>query len=69
MKQLEKFHMEFVVGFLYPKIDSNVSAQINHLLKCPFNIHHASMKVSLPIANMDNFDIDSCVSIEKLIGK
>lgn len=27
------------------------------------------MKVSLPIANMDTFDIDSCVSINKLIGK
>ena len=61
--------MEIIVGFLYPKIDSHVSAQLNHLLKCPFNIHHDSMKVSLPIANMNTFDIDSCVTVDKLVGK
>lgn len=59
--------MEFILGCLYPKIDSHVSAQVNHLLKCPFNIHHSSMKVSLPIENMDKFDINSCVSVDKLL--
>lgn len=59
--------MEFVIGFLYPKLDSNVSAQLNHLLKCPFNIHRSSHKVSLPIVNMHTFDIDSCVTVDKLL--
>ena len=36
------FLYEIVIGLLYPKIDAHVSAQTNHLLKCPFNIHSGS---------------------------
>ena len=67
--RLRKFKMEFILGYLYPKIDSHVSAQVNHLLKSPFNIHHATMNVSLPIVNMDDFDIDSCYKVDRLLSE
>ena len=67
--RLRKFKIEFILGYLYPKIDSHVSAQVNHLLKSPFNIHHATMNVSLPIINMEEFDIDSCYKVNDLLSE
>jgi hypothetical protein len=64
-----KFDMEFVVGLLYPKIDAHVSAQINHLLKAPFNVHHDSMKLSVPMIDVKNFDVNNCLTINDLVGQ
>ena len=65
----EKFIIEFILGYLYPKIDSHVSAQVNHLLKAPFNIHHDTMNVSLPIINIDKFKIENTLDVETLLNK
>lgn len=54
---------ELTIGLLYPKIDAHVSAQTNHLLKCPFNVHHATGKLSLPILDIENFDVQKCPTI------
>lgn len=54
---------ELTLGLLYPKIDAHVSAQTNHLLKCPFNVHHATGKLSLPILDIENFDVSRCPTI------
>jgi DNA primase catalytic subunit len=54
---------ELTIGLLYPKIDSHVSAQTNHLLKCPFNIHHSTGKLSLPILDIENFDVLKCPTV------
>lgn len=54
---------ELTIGLLYPKIDSHVSAQANHLLKCPFNVHHDTGKLSLPILDIENFDVNKCPTI------
>jgi hypothetical protein len=64
-----KFDMEFVVGLLYPKIDAHVSAQINHLLKAPFNVHHDSMKLSVPMIDVKTFDVNNCLTINDLVGQ
>lgn len=62
-----KFEMEFVLGYLYPKIDSHVSSQVNHLLKAPFNIHHASMNISVPIIDINNFSVENAASIHDIL--
>lgn len=59
----EMIKKELTIGLLYPKIDSHVSAQANHLLKCPFNVHHDTGKLSLPILDVENFDVNSCLTI------
>lgn len=50
-----KFMREIVLGLMYPKIDFNVSATTNHLLKCPFNIHSGTGLLSVPI-DFETFD-------------
>lgn len=50
-----KFEREIVLGLMYPKLDAHVSAQTNHLLKCPFNIHKGTGKVSVPLVDFDSF--------------
>lgn len=59
----ELVRKELAIGLLYPKIDSHVSAQANHLLKCPFNVHHDTGKLSLPILDVENFDVSKCLTI------
>lgn len=59
----EMVKKELTIGLLYPKIDSHVSAQANHLLKCPFNVHHDTGKLSLPILDVENFDVNNCLTI------
>jgi DNA primase catalytic subunit len=54
---------ELTLGLLYPKIDSHVSAQVNHLLKCPFNVHHETGLVSLPLLDVRNFKIDQTPNV------
>lgn len=54
-KSWQMFEREIVLGLMYPKLDAHVSAQTNHLLKCPFNIHKGTGKVSVPIVDFDNF--------------
>lgn len=65
----KKFEMEIILGYLYPKIDSHVSAQVNHLLKAPFNIHHASMNISVPIMDIDKFNIENASSVYEILKK
>lgn len=62
-KIFEMVKKELTIGLLYPKIDSHVSAQANHLLKCPFNVHHDTGKLSLPILDVENFDVNTCLTI------
>ena len=64
---MERYKFEILVGLLYPKIDSAVSSHTNHLLKAPFNIHSASMLLSVPV-NPEEFDIEQIPSIQKIIS-
>ena len=61
------FMLELVIGLMYPKIDAHVSAQTNHLLKCPFNIHHSTGLVSIPIGNFDTFELDEVPFVQDVI--
>ena len=63
---VEKYKFEILVGLLYPKIDSAVSSHTNHLLKAPFNIHSASLLLSVPV-NPEDFDINKIPSIQQIV--
>ena len=64
--EARKFEMELIVGFLYPKLDFNVSATTNHLLKAPFNIHKGSKNLSVPLIQVKDFDIKNCLNLTDL---
>ena len=59
----DTFIRELTLGLMYPKLDAHVSAQANHLLKCPFNVHHDTGNLSLPIEDIDKFDVSKCPTI------
>jgi DNA primase small subunit len=61
------FMKEIVIGLMYPKIDSHVSAQTNHLLKCPFNVHSSTGMISVPIDDFDNFSLDDVPYVQEVI--
>ena len=62
-----RFEREFIIGFLYPKIDAHVSAEMNHLLKAPFNVHMDTLKLSVPLLNVAEFDPENCLTLEDLL--
>ena len=69
VESLLNFKYEIVIGLLYPKIDAHVSAQTNHLLKCPFNVHSGTGKMSVPIDDVLTFDYNSVPMVNEIVGK
>lgn len=66
LDHIDSFKYEVVLGLLYPKIDAHVSAQTNHLLKCPFNIHHGTGRVSVPLEDPASFKLDDVPTVEEI---
>jgi DNA primase small subunit len=61
---------DIILQYTYPRIDSEVSKHLNHLLKSPFVIHPATGKVCVPLEvdKVDNFDpIKDCPGVSQLL--
>ncbi|ORX58229.1 putative DNA primase small subunit [Hesseltinella vesiculosa] len=56
--EFDSITRDIQLQYLYPRLDSNVSTNINHLLKSPFCVHPKTQRVCVPIdpENCDNFD-------------
>lgn len=60
---------DIIIQYTYPRIDTEVSKKLNHLLKAPFCVHPGTGKVCVPIlaSQIDAFDPDSVPTVGKLL--
>merc|ERR1711920_414140 len=69
--ELKMFLKDVVLQYTYPRLDINVSKQMNHLLKAPFVVHPKTGRVCVPIDpdTMDSFDPAKVPTIGRLVDE
>merc|ERR1711981_677299 len=60
---------EILLQYTCPRLDANVSKQMNHLLKSPFVVHPKTGRVCVPIdvATVDTFDPAKVPTVGRLV--
>jgi DNA primase small subunit len=62
---------EIVFAVVYPRMDVNVSKQLNHLLKSPFSIHPKTSKVCIPVSveQLCALDPTKVITVKELLDE
>lgn len=68
-QQAKSLLKEILLQYSYPRLDVNVSKQMNHLLKSPFVVHPKTGRVCVPInvATVDSFNPLEVPTIGRLV--
>ncbi|GAA5837079.1 hypothetical protein JCM5353_002488 [Sporobolomyces roseus] len=68
-KKHQESTQDLIIQYTYPRIDTEVSRKLNHLLKAPFCVHPGTGKVCVPIlaSQIDDFDPDTVPTVGKLL--
>merc|ERR1712151_527518 len=67
--ELKMFLKDVVIQYTYPRLDINVSKQMNNLLKAPFVVHPKTGRVCVPIDpdKLDTFSPFDVPTIGRLV--
>jgi len=58
---------EIKLQFCYPRLDINVSKDLNHLLKSPFSVHPKTDRICVPFNDFDAFDPFKVPTLKEVI--
>lgn len=60
---------DIIFAFSYPRLDIEVTKQMNHLLKSPFVPHRDTGRICVPIADMKNFNPATVPTLAQLVSQ
>ncbi|KAK9459792.1 DNA primase small subunit [Lipomyces oligophaga] len=70
-RQLKEAKQDIILEYMYPRLDSEVSKHLNHLLKSPFCVHPGTGRVCVPIngTRPETFDPLDVPTVSQLMAE